>query len=97
MKLSKEEQQRLLEEKLAKMRADKAKKEKELEKQQELGRIQMNKELNEVSSCFCPIHVSSRNLQIWRGRGASLVGHVPLKTDLHKDSLLEKCHLRQAT
>ena len=54
MKLSKEEQQRLLEEKLAKMRADKAKKEKELEKQQELGRIQMNKELNEVSSCSAP-------------------------------------------
>ena len=69
VKLSKEEQQRLLEEKLAKIRADKAKKEKELEKQQELGRIQMNKELNEVSSCFCPIHVSSRNLQIWRERG----------------------------
>lgn len=29
--------------------ADKAKQEKELEKQQELSRIQMNKELNEVS------------------------------------------------
>jgi hypothetical protein len=47
-KLSKEEQQKLLEERLAKMRADKARQEKELEKQQELSRIQMNKELNEV-------------------------------------------------
>ena len=48
-KLSKEEQQKMLDERLAKMRADKAKQEKELEKQQELSRIQMNKELNEVS------------------------------------------------
>lgn len=47
-KLSKEEQQKLLEERLAKMRADKARQEKELEKQQEISRIQMNKELNEV-------------------------------------------------
>jgi hypothetical protein len=47
--LSKEEQQKMLDERLAKMRADKAKQEKELEKQQELSRIQMNKELNEVS------------------------------------------------
>ena len=39
----------MLDERLAKMRADKAKQEKELEKQQELSRIQMNKELNEVS------------------------------------------------
>ena len=48
-KLSKEEQQKLLEERLAKMRADKARQEKELEKQQEISRIQMNKELNEVA------------------------------------------------
>jgi len=47
-KLSKEEQQKLLDERLAKMRADKVKSDKDLEKQQELGRIQMNKELNEV-------------------------------------------------
>lgn len=47
-KLSKEEQQKLLDERLAKMRADKARQEKELEKQQEISRIQMNKELNEV-------------------------------------------------
>ncbi|MGB1592553.1 MAG: hypothetical protein ACPIOQ_07350 [Promethearchaeia archaeon] len=47
--MSKEEQQKMLDERLAKMRADKAKQEKELEKQQELSRIQMNKELNEVS------------------------------------------------
>lgn len=47
-KLSKEEQQKLLDERLTKMRLDKAKNDKELEKQQELSRIQMNKELNEV-------------------------------------------------
>ena len=36
-KLSKEEQQKLLDERLAKMRADKARQEKELEKQQEIA------------------------------------------------------------
>ena len=49
-KLSKEEQKKLLEERLAKNRENKAKQDKELEKQQELSRIAMNKELNEVFS-----------------------------------------------
>lgn len=47
-KLSKEEQARLLEERLEQMRRDKKKKEFELAKQQELARIQSNKEMNEA-------------------------------------------------
>lgn len=41
---------KLLEERVAKNRENKAKQDKELEKQQELSRIAMNKELNEVCS-----------------------------------------------
>ena len=69
-KLSKEEQKKLLEERLAKNRENKAKQDKELEKQQELSRIAMNKELNEVfshlrSACILP-QTSSR-LFLWAG------------------------------
>jgi len=47
-KLSKEEQQKLLEEKLAKLRAEKAHQDKEMEKLQEINRIQSMKELTEA-------------------------------------------------
>jgi len=47
-KLSKEEQARLLEERLEQMRRDKRRKEADLAKQQELARIQSNKEMNEA-------------------------------------------------
>ena len=54
---------------------DKAKQEKELEKQQELNRIQMNKELNEVSvlslsDFFDCLPLNSRCVSISLGRGA---------------------------
>eukprot|EP00281_Chroomonas_sp_CCMP1168_P012326 CAMPEP_0206280562 /NCGR_PEP_ID=MMETSP0047_2-20121206/38646_1 /ASSEMBLY_ACC=CAM_ASM_000192 /TAXON_ID=195065 /ORGANISM="Chroomonas mesostigmatica_cf, Strain CCMP1168" /LENGTH=396 /DNA_ID=CAMNT_0053710635 /DNA_START=45 /DNA_END=1235 /DNA_ORIENTATION=+ len=47
-KLSKEEKQKLLDEKLARLRAEKAEKEKEMERQQELARIASSKELTEA-------------------------------------------------